>query len=249
MSECLLQTHNLSKRYGGIVATDNVNLSVAHEETHALIGPNGAGKTTLISLLQGERRPDGGVIEFGGRDVTRVPEYDRARLGLARSFQVISVFSGLSALENVMVAVGARLGHSYRFWKEAGAQRELTDPALDALESIGLRSRAQALASTLSYGERRQLELAMALAMQPRLLLLDEPMAGLGRQETARITEILQGLKRRFTILLVEHDMTAVFALADRISVLVSGRIVATDLPSVIRSDANVRAAYLGRHG
>jgi branched-chain amino acid transport system ATP-binding protein len=249
MSECLLQTHNLSKRYGGIIATDNVNLCVAHEETHALIGPNGAGKTTLISLLQGERKPDGGVIEFGGRDVTRVPEYDRARLGLARSFQVISVFLELSVLANVMVAVGARLGHSYRFWKEAESQRELTDPALEALESIGLRPRAQALASALSYGERRQLELAMALAMQPRLLLLDEPMAGLGRQETTRITEVLRGLKRRFTMLLVEHDMTAVFALADRISVLVNGRIVATDLPTIIRSDATVRAAYLGRRG
>ena len=148
-----------------------------------------------------------------------------------------------------MVAVGARLGHSYRFWKEARAQRELTDPAFEALESIGLRPRAQAPASALSYGEKRQLELAMALGMQPRLLLLDEPMAGLGRQETVRMTEILQGLKRRYTILLVEHDMTAVFALADRISVLVSGRIVATDLPSVIRSDVTVRAAYLGRHG
>ncbi|UPK38258.1 ABC transporter ATP-binding protein [Bradyrhizobium sp. 186] len=249
MSECLLQTHNLSKRYGGIVATDNVNLRVAHEETHALIGPNGAGKTTLISLLQGERKPDGGIIEFGGGDVTRVPEYDRARLGLARSFQVISVFSELSVLANVMVAVGSRLGHSYHFWKEAESQSELTEPALEALDTIGLRSRARALASALSYGERRQLELAMALAMQPRLLLLDEPMAGLGRQETARITEILRGLKRRFTILLVEHDMTAVFALADRISVLVNGRIVATDLPSVIRSDPTVRAAYLGRRG
>jgi branched-chain amino acid transport system ATP-binding protein len=249
MSQNLLQTHNLSKRYGGIIATDNVNLSVAYDETHALIGPNGAGKTTLISLLQGERKPDAGVIEFGGRDVTRVPQHGRARLGLARSFQVISVFSELSVLANVMVAVGARLGHSYRFWKDAEAQPELTEPSLDALESIGLRFRAQTLASALSHGERRKLELAMALAMQPRLLLLDEPMAGLGREETARITEILRSLKRRFTILLVEHDMTAVFTLADRISVLVDGRIVATDLPTVIRSDATVRAAYLGRRG
>ncbi len=249
MGEPLLAVRNLVKRFGGVTATNHVSLDVSQGQTHALIGPNGAGKTTLISLLQGERQADEGVIHFNGVNITRCAAHQRAQLGLSRSFQITSVFIGLSVLENVVLAVQARSGHSFRFWEAASRAEELRAPALDTLRLIGLGDRAETVTSNLSYGELRQLELAMVIATRPRLLLLDEPMAGMGRQDGLRITSILRDLKQSFTILLVEHDMTAVFALADRVSVLVAGEILASGVPSEIRADQRVRTAYLGSCG
>ena len=242
----LLAIKNLVKRYGGLIATNDVTLDIRAGECHALIGPNGAGKTTLIAQLQGEIRPDSGAILFRGHDITAQPPHRRAQMGLARSFQITSVIGPFTALENVRLAVQARQGHSFRFWRSAASDTSLDIPAHEALGRVGLETRRTILAENLSHGERRQLELAMALAMQPSLLLLDEPMAGMGRQDGARMTRLLAELKRSFTIVLVEHDMGAVFSLADRISVLVSGRIIATGPPESVRTNAEVRAAYLG---
>jgi branched-chain amino acid transport system ATP-binding protein len=247
MAETLLAVERLVKRFGGLVATNDVSLDVRRGETHALIGPNGAGKTTLISQLQGELSPDAGHIVFDDRDVTRLPPHRRARLGLARSFQITSVFPRFTALANVALAVQGGAGHNFRFWKPAAADADLVEPARAALDTIGIGHRADVLAENLSHGERRQLELAMALAMRPSLLLLDEPMAGMGRQDGERMTRILGELKSRYTILLVEHDMDAVFALADRVTVLVAGRPIATGTPDEIRAHPEVRAAYLGK--
>jgi branched-chain amino acid transport system ATP-binding protein len=249
MDNALLSTRSLVKRYGGVTATNNVSLDILENQTHALIGPNGAGKTTLISLLQGERRSDSGSIRFGSLDITRCSAHKRARLGLSRSFQITSIFQTFTALNNVLFAVQARAGHCFKFWKPAEGDETLRKPALEALSLIGLRDRADALAQNLSYGELRQLELAIAIATEPRLLLLDEPMAGMGRQDGLRITNILRDLKRKYTILLVEHDMSAVFALADRVSVLVAGEIIASGPPAEIRADPRVRTAYLGNCG
>jgi branched-chain amino acid transport system ATP-binding protein len=245
----LLQVEGLAKRFGGIVATDDLSLSVAPGELHALIGPNGAGKTTLIAQLCGQLTPDSGRIRFEGRDITALPTYRRGLLGLARSFQITSLFLDLSVLDNVALATQAHAGHSFRFWRNARGESELRQPARAALARVGLAERADWPASRLSHGEHRQLELAMALAGNPRLLLLDEPMAGLGPEESARMVGMLQALKREFAILLVEHDMEAVFALADRITVLVYGRAVASGSPEAIRADAQVREAYLGEGG
>lgn len=237
----------LVKRFGGLAATDGLSLDIVPGETHALIGPNGAGKTTLIAQLQGELTPDSGTIAFRGRDITSEPPHRRAALGIARSFQITSVFPDFTALENVGFAVQVQDGHGFRFWRQTAGDRALLEPAREALETIGLQDRAHMLARDLSHGERRQLELAMALAMRPSLLLLDEPMAGMGRREGVRMTRILDSLKRKYSILLVEHDMDAVFALADRISVLVAGRSIATGLPAEIRENDAVRDAYLGK--
>jgi len=254
MSEPLLQVSNLAKRFEGIVACDDLALNVAAGDLHAVIGPNGAGKTTLISQLGGQVAPDSGRIRFAGNDITRLPMFRRSQLGLARSFQITSLFLDLSVLDNV--AVQAHAGHSFHFWRDARAEPELREPARAALQRMGLNARADRPASALSHGEHRQLELAMALAGNPRMLLLDEPMAGLGPEESARMVEMLRALKRELTILLVEHDMEAVFALADRITVLVYGRVIATGSPSDIRANDEVRQAYLGeaeaeaaRHG
>jgi branched-chain amino acid transport system ATP-binding protein len=244
--EALLQIDNLSKRFGGIVATDGVSLEVSADELHALIGPNGAGKTTLIAQLTGQLKPDTGTIRFGGRDITHLPAHQRCLQGLARSFQITSLFLDFTALDNVALAVQARAGHSFRFWADARADARLRGPAMMALDRVGLAGRADTLAAKLSHGEHRQLELAVALATQPRLLLLDEPMAGLGTEESARMVSLLRDLKGELTIVLVEHDMAAVFALADRITVLVYGRVIASDAPEVIRQNADVRRAYLG---
>ena len=256
MAEALLQVENLSKRFGGIVASDALSLDVRPGELHAVIGPNGAGKTTLIAQLTGEVTPDAGRIYFSGRDITAVPVYRRSALGLARSFQITSLFLDLSVLDNVALAVQAHAGHSFRFWRDARSVPELRQPARAALERVGLGDRAELPASVLSHGEHRQLELAMALAGRPRMLLLDEPMAGLGPEESARMVKTLRALKKELTILLVEHDMEAVFALADRITVLVYGRAIASGAPAAIRANAEVRQAYLGeaesegaRHG
>jgi branched-chain amino acid transport system ATP-binding protein len=242
----MLQAERLAKRFGGIVATDDVALDVAQGELHAVIGPNGAGKTTLIAQLSGQLRPDSGRICFAGSDITALPMHRRSRLGLARSFQVTSLFLDLSVLDNVALAVQAHAGHSFHFWRDARAEAELRGPARAALERVGLSARADLPASTLSHGEHRQLELAMALAAAPRMLLLDEPMAGLGPEESVAMVEMLRALKGELTILLVEHDMEAVFALADRITVLVYGRVIASGAPSDIRANDDVRQAYLG---
>jgi branched-chain amino acid transport system ATP-binding protein len=242
----LLQVENLAKRFGGIVASDDLALDVAPGELHAVIGPNGAGKTTLIAQLSGQLKPDSGRIRFAGHDITALPMYRRSALGLARSFQITSLFLDLSALDNVALSVQAHAGHSFRFWRAARAQAELRAPARAALERVGLSGRADWPASALSHGEHRLLELAMALAGSPRMLLLDEPMAGLGPEESARMVTMLRELKNEFTILLVEHDMEAVFALADRITVLVYGRVIASGLPEAIRANEAVREAYLG---
>lgn len=245
MSEALLQVRGLFKRFGGLVATNQLDLDVAAGETLALIGPNGAGKTSLIAQLQGDLAPNGGTIRFAGRDITHEAAHRRAHLGLARSFQITSVFPEFTLLGNVAVAVQACCGHSFRFWRDAGRDPQLTGPAREALDIVGLGQPARR-AADVSHGERRQLELAMALAMQPKLLLLDEPMAGMGREDSARMTQLLERLKRRYAILLVEHDMNAVFALADRVTVLVAGRAIASGAPDTVRQDAEVRAAYLG---
>ncbi len=246
MTEALLEIDALTKRFGGVVASDAISLALRHGELHALIGPNGAGKTTLIGQLTGELAPDSGRVRFDGRDVTALPVYRRSRLGLARSFQIASLFSEFTALDNVALAVQAHAGHSFRFWGDARREPELREPAHDALRRVGLAPRSDVPVTELSHGERRQLEIAMALATGPRMLLLDEPMAGMGPEESARLVELLRQLKGGLTILLVEHDMDAVFALADRISVLVYGRIIASGEPAAIRADAAVREAYLG---
>ena len=246
MSRAILELQHLVKSFGALRVTAGVDLSVLAGETHAVIGPNGAGKTTLVNQISGAVAPDAGRILFDGHDVTRLPMPARARLGLARSFQITQVLPRFTALENVALAVQARSGSSFRFWRPAAAEEALNAPAHEALRTVDLAPRAQTPAGALSHGEKRRLELAIALAQTPRLLLLDEPAAGAGVEETRRLIEILQGLKRHATIVLVEHDMQAVFALADRISVLVEGRIVATGSPQAIRADPAVRAAYLG---
>jgi branched-chain amino acid transport system ATP-binding protein len=246
VAEALLKIDDLTKRFGGVVASDTISLEVPAGELHAIIGPNGAGKTTLIGQLVGEIPSDAGRIHFDGRDVTALPTYRRSRLGLARSFQITSLFLDFSALDNVALAVQAHAGHSFHFWRNARGEAELRAPARAALARVGLADRGDVLVSNLSHGEHRQLEIAMALATSPRMLLLDEPMAGMGPDESARMVQTLRELKRELTILLIEHDMEAVFALADRITVLVYGRIIASGSPEAIRANAEVRQAYLG---
>ncbi|MDC7788379.1 ABC transporter ATP-binding protein [Rhodoplanes sp. TEM] len=246
MAEPVLALEGLRKQFGGLVVTDQVTLSVAPGELHAVIGPNGAGKTTLINQISGVLPSDSGRILFAGHDITRLPPHERARRGLARTFQITSVLPAFSALENVAVAVQAHAGSSYRFVGDAAAEPALNGPALAALEEVGLAERADVPAGHLSHGEKRALELAMALVTEPKLLLLDEPMAGTGREETARLIAVLRRLKGRFAMMLVEHDMTAVFALADHISVLIYGRILLSGKPDEVREDPQVVAAYLG---
>jgi len=242
----LLVTEHLSKQFGGVIATDDVGLSVNDGEIHAVIGPNGAGKTTLIAQLAGELAPDAGTISFDGRDVTGLPAHERSRLGLARSFQVTSIFRNFTVLDNVALAVQAHSGSSFHFWRNARRDPTLREPARAALAAVGLADRAEIVAGVLAHGEQRQLEIAMALATRPRLMLLDEPMAGMGREDGERMVELLRGLKLGHGLLLVEHDMDAVFALADRITVLVYGRVIASGTPDAIRRDARVIEAYLG---
>jgi branched-chain amino acid transport system ATP-binding protein len=246
VADALLRTENLTKRFGGVIASDDVNLDVRRGELHAVIGPNGAGKTTLIGQLTGEIAPDDGRIRFNGGDITALPTYRRSMLGLARSFQITSVFLDFTVLDNVALAVQAHAGHSFHFWRAARTEESLRRPARAALERVGLADRADTRVAELSHGEHRQLEIAMALATGPRMLLLDEPMAGMGPEQSARMVDMLRELKRELTILLIEHDMEAVFALADRITVLVYGRVIASGKPDDIRSDAQVREAYLG---
>ena len=247
MAEAKLKIEGLMKRFGGVVASDAIDLAVDAGELHAIIGPNGAGKTTLIGQLTGELSPNAGRIYFEDVDITVLPVHRRSAMGLARSFQITSLFLDFTALDNVALAVQAHDGHSFHFWRNAHSETGLRQTARAALERVGLAGRADVVCANLSHGEHRQLEIAMALATRPRmLLLLDEPMAGMGPEESARMVEILRGLKRNLTILLIEHDMEAVFALADRISVLVYGRVIATGAPDEIRANPDVRSAYLG---
>jgi branched-chain amino acid transport system ATP-binding protein len=245
-TEPLLEAKGLVKRFGGLIATDHLDLAVEPGEIHAVIGPNGAGKTTLIAQLAGELKPNAGTIRFAGEDVTALAAPTRSQRGLARSFQITSVFRGFTALDNVALSIQAHDGHSFRFWREARREVNLREPARAILEEVGLGPRADVLAANLAHGEQRQLEIAMALATKPRMLLLDEPMAGMGREDSERMVALLKRLKGRETILLIEHDMDVVFALADRITVLVYGRAIATGAPPAIRANAEVRHAYLG---
>lgn len=246
MAEPLLEISGLTKRFGGVVASDDITLGIPRGELHAVIGPNGAGKTTLLGQITGEIKPDAGRIRFDGADITALPVHSRSLLGLARSFQITSLFLDFTALDNVALAVQAHAGHSFRFWRNARTDPALREPARETLARVGLAARADVLTANLSHGEHRQLEIAMALATRPRMLLLDEPMAGMGPEESARMVRTLRELKQELTILLIEHDMEAVFALADRITVLVYGRVIACDTPEAIRTNPAVREAYLG---
>jgi len=242
----VLQVEGLYKRFGALTVTDGVGFDVRPGEIHALIGPNGAGKTTLIQQICGRLAPDAGSIRFLGEDVTRLPTHRRAQRGLARTFQIARLLPGFTTLQNVATAVQRRRGSSFRFLRPVGRDRGIDVAARALLQRTGLGGRADIPAAALSHGEKRQLELAMALALEPKLLVLDEPMAGTGREETARLVELLRGLAGTLPMILVEHDMSAVFALADRISVLVYGKIIATGTPDEIRASPEVRAAYLG---
>lgn len=246
MAEPLLTARGLTKNFGALRATDELSFDVRSGEVHAMIGPNGAGKTTAIGQLSGELKSDAGSIHFDGRDISGLPMHKRARLGLVRSFQITSIFLGFTAEDNVAMALQANDGHSFRFWKVARADRKLRRPAREMLDKIGLGDRSDVIAANLSHGEQRQLELAMALATRPSLLLLDEPTAGMGLEDSSRMVDLLLSLKGRVTILLVEHDMDTVFALADRITVLVYGKAIATDAPEKIRTAPAVQKAYLG---
>jgi branched-chain amino acid transport system ATP-binding protein len=244
--DALLQVAGLYKHFGGVVATDRLDFEVRHGELHALIGPNGAGKTTFVHQLSGALQPDAGKILFGGLDVTSRSLHERVHLGLARSYQITSVFHGFTVLHNLALAVLARSGSSVRFWRPLAGESALFEQGRTIAARVGLAGREHAIAGTLAHGEQRQLEVGLALATGSRLLLLDEPMAGMGPEESQRMVELIAKLKSEVSVLLVEHDMDAVFRLADRISVLVAGRVIATGAPEAIRSNAEVKRAYLG---
>ncbi|MCE9665921.1 ABC transporter ATP-binding protein [Halomonas sp. M5N1S17] len=246
MSDVVLTLNHLQKRFGALQATRDVSLELNRGEIHALIGPNGAGKSTLIGQIAGNLKPDAGSVHLAGQEITALSVAQRARLGLGRSFQVSSLAEPLSVLRNVMIAVQALQGHSFRFWKPVHRDESLLAPAREALERMQLGHRADTPVSELSHGERRQVEVACALALKPRALLLDEPMAGLGPEGTAHLTNLLEALKQEVPILLIEHDMDAVFRLADRISVLVAGSVIAQGNSAEIRRNPDVREAYLG---
>ena len=242
----MLEIKGLYKHFGGVVAVDRVDLSVHAGEVHALIGPNGAGKTTLIAQVSGSLTPDSGQILFDGQDITRAPQHLRVKAGLARSYQITSIFRRFSVLDNLALAVQARSGSSLSFWRPVAGEKALFDEAASISGEIGLQDKLASLAMTLAHGEQRALEVGLALATQPKLVLLDEPMAGMGPEESQRMIELIQRIRAKVTVLLVEHDMDAVFRLADRISVLVNGRVIASGTPQEIRADAEVRRAYLG---
>jgi len=242
----MLEVRNLRKRFGGISASDGVSLEVRKGEVHALIGPNGAGKTTLVAQLAGSMPADAGEILFENNPITDVPLHERVKMGLVRSFQITSIFRSFSVLDNLALAVQARSGSSLSFWRPVAEERALFDEARAIAGEIGLMERIETPAALLSHGEQRALELGLALATHPRFLLLDEPTAGMGQEESQRMIGLVDRLRIRLTVLLVEHDMDAVFRLADRISVLVAGRVIATGAPQDIRRNAEVRRAYLG---
>jgi len=246
VAEPLLEVRRLFKHFGGLVATDRLDLKVREGGVHALIGPNGAGKTTLIAQVCGEVEPDSGQVRFAGRDITGLPAHERVALGLGRSFQITRVFRGLTARDNIALAVQARSGSSMRFWRPVAAERALVDEAVAVLAGLGMGASAGLAASSLPHADQRRLEVALALACRPRLLLLDEPLAGMGAEDAQAMVGMIEQLKQRTTILMVEHDMDAVFRLADAISVLVGGRVIASGDPQDIRDDPEVRRAYLG---
>jgi branched-chain amino acid transport system ATP-binding protein len=242
----VLELRNVSKHFGGVIATDGVTLGVKRGEVHALIGPNGAGKTTLIGQISGDLASDGGAIVFEGADVTQAPQHKRVRAGLARSYQITSLFGRLSVLDNLALAVQARSGSSFSFWRPVAAEAALVEEARAIAAEIGLSGREAVVAATLAHGEQRALEVGLALATRPRLVLLDEPMAGMGPEESQRMITLVERIRAQVAVLLVEHDMDAVFRLADRVSVLVSGRVIATGAPEAIRAHPEVKKAYLG---
>ena len=242
----MLELRRVSKRFVGVVATDDVSLEVKSGEVHALIGPNGAGKTTLISQISGSLPSDRGEIRFDGHDITRARPYERVKLGLARSYQVTSIFKRFTVLDNLALAVQARSGSSFSFWRPVSRETALTDEARSIADEVGLHERQDALAATLAHGEQRTLEVGLALATRPKLVLLDEPLAGMGPEEAQRMIALIDRIRSRVTVLLVEHDMDAVFRLANRISVLVNGRLIASGAPETIKADEQVRKAYLG---
>ena len=246
MTAPLLEIAGLQKHFGGVVATDRVSLAVTRGEVHALIGPNGAGKTTLIAQISGGLAPDAGRIVFGGTDITAQPQHARVTAGLARSYQITSIFRRFSVAQNLALAVQARSGSSFGFWRPVARETALVDEARAIATRIGLGDRVEAIAGSLAHAEQRSLEVGLALATRPKLLLLDEPMAGMGPDESQRMIGLIQQLRAEVSVLLVEHDMDAVFRLADRISVLVNGAIVATGTPDEIRLNPEVKRAYLG---
>ena len=242
----MLSLKKLSKRFGGVVAVDKVDLEVARGEVHALIGPNGAGKTTLVSQISGSVSSDEGQISFQGRDITKAKPYERVRLGLARSHQITSIFRRFSVLDNLALAVQARSGSSFSFWKPVARETALFDEARAIAAEVDLTAKLSYLGNELSHGEQRALEVGLALATRPKLVLLDEPMAGMGPEESQRMIALIKRIRAQVTVLLVEHDMDAVFRIADRITVMVNGEVIATDVPDAIRRNADVRVAYLG---
>jgi len=242
----VLELRGLTKRFGGLLAVDQVDLAVKDGEVHALIGPNGAGKTTIIAQVSGSLDADAGEIVFRGRDLTRLPQHARVKAGLARSFQITSIFRRFSVLDNLALAVQARSGSSLSFWRPVAGEKALFDEARAIADEVGLSRRLDLVAGNLAHGEQRALEVGLALATRPKLVLLDEPMAGMGPEESQRVIALIERIRARVTVLLVEHDMDAVFRLAERISVLVSGRVIASGAPQEIRANAEVRRAYLG---
>ena len=246
MSESLLEIRGLCKQFGGLRVTDDLHLQVRPHEVHALIGPNGAGKTTLVHQIAGTLKPDAGTLTLDTHDVTALPVSARVQLGIARSYQITNIFRCLTVIDNVALAVQARRGHSFSFWRPVRSDTALRDEAASVLDRLALTEHALRPAGSLSYGDQRLLEVGIALATSPRMLLLDEPMAGMGPQESSRMVEMIESLRGQIAVMLIEHDMDAVFRLADRISVLVYGRIIATGTPQEIRSNPEVVRAYLG---
>ena len=246
LKEPILKVRGLNKHFGGVVATENLDFEVEQGEIHAVIGPNGAGKTTFVAEISGMIKPDSGSIVFDGDEIGGLSAHARSQRGLARSFQITSIFKNFTVIENVAMSIQANDGHSFRFWRRANADPALIDPAQEILDRVGLGARAETMASNLAHGEQRQLEIAMALATGPKLLLLDEPTAGMGPEDSQNMVTFLKDIKGEYSMLLIEHDMDTVFALADRITVLVYGRAIATGTPPEIRGNDEVRAAYLG---
>lgn len=246
MAEPLLSARSIVKRFGALTATDEMSFDLLPGEVHALIGPNGAGKTTFIAQLAGLLRPDAGSIMLGGMDITRLRAPSRARLGLARTFQITSIFPEFTVLENVLVAVQAQAGHCFKFWRPVRRDKRLGAVALEVLSSLGLESRCNVTAGALAHGERRLLEIALAVVTRPRVLLLDEPTAGMGSRESEDMKRLLLSWRGRYAMVLIEHDMDAVFRLSDRVSVMASGRLIASGRPEEIRNNDDVRLVYLG---
>jgi branched-chain amino acid transport system ATP-binding protein len=247
MTQPILQTENLTKSFGAIAAVDQVNLDFASGRIHAIIGPNGAGKTTLINLLSGDLRPTSGRIRFKGRDITTAPVNRVSQLGVGRSYQKTNIFPAFTCWQNCWLGAQSRLPSSMRFLRPAARYRQVAERTSRALELCGLTKRAGTLSGAISHGEQRQLEIGMMLATEPELLLLDEPLAGMGSEEAAGVIALLKDLAEEHTLILIEHDMDAVFAIAEVMTVMVNGEVLATGLPQEIRGNAEVQDAYLGR--